>query len=76
MEKIVAWVVDNKDWLFNGAGALLIFSIIGWVARLIFKKMSARPTQTIRSGDSSTNIQAGRDVNVKTKKKGNYVGED
>jgi len=69
LEKFVAWVIDNKEWLFSGVGVVVVV----WVGRLIFKKTFASSTQTIRSGDSSTNVQAGRDVNIATKKKGNDV---
>lgn len=71
MQEFMAWLVENKEWLFSGAG-LLIFSVMG---RLLFKRIRAASTQTIRSGDSSTNVQAGRDVNIGPKKKGNDVEE-
>ncbi len=69
MEDFVTWVIENKKWLFSGVGVVVFV----WVGRLIFKKASVSSTQTIRSGDSSTNVQAGRDVNIATKKKGNDV---
>lgn len=76
MRIILSWFVDNKDWLFNGVGALLFIFILTWIARIFFKKRAVSSSQVIHSGDSSTNIQAGRDVNVEMKKKGNYVGKD
>lgn len=69
MKDFVAWVIDNKQWLFSGAGLV----VVAWMGRLIFKKRYASSTQSIRSGDSSTNVQAGRDVNIATKKKENDV---
>jgi hypothetical protein len=36
----------------------------------------ASSTKTIRSGDGSTNVQAGRDVSIGTKKKVNDVEEE
>ncbi|HPQ40196.1 MAG TPA: hypothetical protein PLV45_07455 [bacterium] len=69
MEDFVAWVIDNMKWLFSGVGVVVFV----WVGRLIFKKLYPSFTQTIRSGDSSTNVQAGRDVNIASKKKGNDV---
>lgn len=71
MEDFVAWVIDNKEWLFSGAGLV----VVAWVGRLIFKKTYTPSTQTIRSGDSSINVQGGRDVNIATKKKGSDVEE-
>ena len=72
MEKFVAWVIDNKQWLFSGIGVTVVALILSF----ILKKRSASSNQNIRSGDSSINTQAGRDVNVEMKKKGNYVGKD
>ncbi|MBD3307715.1 hypothetical protein GF348_15135 [candidate division KSB3 bacterium] len=69
MEDFIAWVVENKNWLFSGVGMM----VLAWVGRLIFKKASASSKQTIRSGDDSTNVQAGRDVHISTKRKGNDV---
>lgn len=71
MEEFVAWVLDNKTWLFSGVGV----AVVGWAARLAYLKRRASSTQSIRSGDSSTNIQAARDVNIGSKEKGNNVGE-
>lgn len=71
MERFVTWVIANKQWLFSGAGLV----IVAWVGRLIFNKRSASSTQTIRSGDSSTNVQAGRDVSIGMKK-GNDVEDE
>lgn len=64
MEEFVAWVIDNKQWLFSGAG----LAVVAWIAGLIIKKSHSSSTQTIRSGDRSTNVQAGRDVSIGTKK--------
>lgn len=71
MEDFVAWVINNKEWLFSGAGLV----VVAWIGRLIFKKRHASSTQTIRSGDSSTNVQAGRDVSIGTKKRNDVEDE-
>jgi hypothetical protein len=65
LEKFIAWVIENKDWLFSGVGLTVFY----WVGALFFKKTNTSSTQTIRSGDSSTNVQAGRNVNIGAKKK-------
>ena len=72
MEGFVAWVFDNKEWFFSGVG----LPIVAWVGRVIFKKIYTSSAQSIRSGDCSTNIQAGRDVNMGTKTKGNDVEDE
>lgn len=69
MEDFVAWVIDNKEWLFSGVGVVVVAGVV----RLILKKTYASSTQTIRSGDRSTNVLVGRDVSIGTKKKGNDV---
>jgi hypothetical protein len=69
LEEFVTLVIDNKEWLFSGVG-ILVLTLVG---RLIFKKASVSSKQIIRSGDSSKNVQAGRDFIIKTKKKGKDV---
>lgn len=64
MGNFVAWITDNKEWVFSGVGLV----VVAWIGRLIFMKTCASSSQTIRAGDSSTNVQAGRDINVGTKK--------
>ena len=71
MEDFFSWVINNIEWLFSGVGLV----VVAWVVRLVFKRAYASSTQTIRSGDSSTNVQAGRDVKLATKKNGNDVEE-
>jgi hypothetical protein len=71
VEDFFGWVISNKEWLFSGLGLV----IVAWVGRLIFKKIHASSTQNIRSGDNSTNVQANRDINIGTKKKGKDVGK-
>lgn len=69
MNAMLNWVVDNKEWLFSGAG----FVLISWVGRLLFKKMRTSSKQTIRSGHSSNNVQAGGNIYIGTTKKSNDV---
>lgn len=53
------WIVDNKEWLFSGVGITFIGAVIG--SRRI-KQKSLKQSQS--SGKNSTNIQAGKNVNV------------
>lgn len=69
MEAMSAWLISNKEWLFSGGGVVLV----SWVGRILFKRMQESSTQTIRSGDSSNNVQAGRDAYIGTKNKSNDV---
>jgi hypothetical protein len=65
------WVIKSKEWLFSGIGV----AVVSWIGVLIFKRTNASSRQTIRSGDNSTNFQAGRDVNIGPKQKGTDVEE-
>ncbi len=50
---VMAWILENKDWLFSGAAIALPLAIIGW----IFSSRKNRQVQ--KGGDNSTNIQVG-----------------
>ncbi len=63
MDSLIDWVGDNMEWLFSGIGVLVLSAVGG----LVFKKRHTSSKQVIRSGDRSTNIQVGRDVNIETK---------
>ena len=62
MDSLWEWIVGNKEWLFSGAGLVLLASI--W--RVIYRRKKAGPSQKIRSGRNSTNVQAGRDIRVES----------
>jgi len=69
LDAMLTWAIENKEWLFSGGG----FVLISWLGRILFKRMQDSSAQTIRSGDSSTNIQAGRDIHIGINKKRNDV---
>lgn len=69
LEYFIDLIIDNKEWMFSGVGVVVVV----WMVRFLFKKTYSSSTQTIRSGANSTNIQAGRDVSLVTKKKENDV---
>jgi hypothetical protein len=56
VESVINWIFDNLHWIFSGVGAVI-------VGVLITKRIKQR-SQRQSSGRSSTNIQAGRDVNL------------
>jgi hypothetical protein len=60
---IMDWIIQNKDWLFSGIGVTIIVGLIGIFIKSKFKDGSNKK-QIIKSGDHSTNIQGGRDVNI------------
>lgn len=63
ISEIMTWGADNIELLLSVAGVVLAL-----ISLFIFNKRRKSSTQTIRSGDSSTNVQAGRDINVGTRK--------
>jgi len=71
LDKLTNWILDNKEWLFSGIGVLILILI----GRFI-KGKQAESSQSIRSKNDSTNIQAGRDVRINSKPKDNDVEEE
>lgn len=59
---IMDWIIQNKEWLFSGIGVTIIVGLIGIFIKSKLKNGSKR--QIIKSGNHSTNIQGGRDVNI------------
>lgn len=51
---MVNWIIDNKEWLFSGAGLLLL----SWAVRLL-KKPAKEIQQRQKGGMFSTNVQIG-----------------
>lgn len=52
------WIVENIEWLFSGVAIAIPLAIIGWL-------FSSRGNKQVQNGgDSSTNIQVGRDLKV------------
>ena len=54
----MAWLIDNKEWLFSGVAIAIPVAFIGF----IFSGRSIRQSQ--RGGGKSTNIQIGGDVKI------------
>lgn len=53
------WIIDNKEWLFSGAGIFLITTIIALINN---KKSSLKQSQ--KSGKNSTSYQAGGGIHI------------
>jgi hypothetical protein len=53
------WIIDNKEWIFSGAGIFILTLIIG-----VFVKKSSTSKQIQKSGSNSTNYQAGGDIKI------------
>jgi hypothetical protein len=56
---MLTWAIENKAWLFSGAGVAIIAAIVRWMLR--------KPSHAQQSGGTgSQNIQAqaGRDLNI------------
>lgn len=55
------WIMENADWLFSGLGVTILTALGGIFVK---KKLDNKNSQTINSGNNSTNIQGGGNVNV------------
>lgn len=53
------WLNENKDWLFSGLLVAIPLAVIGW-----FIASRANNNQSQKSGDNSTNIQAGGNITI------------
>ena len=53
-------IVNNRQWIFDGVGALVIIAFLGW----LFRTRKDPKQQSQRSGSKSTNYQAGRDISA------------
>ena len=66
----------SRNWqlIFGGLGTAVVAAIVGAWAKAYFEKPKSTPkkdtkpiTQTIKSGNNSTNYQAGGDIDVSGK---------
>jgi hypothetical protein len=60
VSEALTWLIDNMEWIFSGIGV----AAIGWLF-LLFKRRQNGLNQRQRSGRNSTNLQAGKDINLK-----------
>lgn len=56
----MTWVAENWEVIFGGVGTAVVVAVLGVILK---KRKPAQDasSQTIESGDNSTNIQVGRD---------------
>ncbi|MBY4675908.1 hypothetical protein [Marinobacterium arenosum] len=53
------FLLDNKEWLFSGAGIFVISLITG-----LFISNKLKNKQIQKSGSNSRNYQSARDINI------------
>lgn len=58
MDVVIEWIFKHYQWVFSGIGVFLI--------SLFFIEKSNKQNQ--KSGNNSTNIQVGGDLNIKNDK--------
>jgi hypothetical protein len=59
------WVLQNKEWVFSGAG-LFLLGCIGGAIRLLLRRHDRENegiVQSQRAGHASTNVQIGKIIN-------------
>ena len=72
MDELMQWLGANKEWIFSGIGV----AIVVWMARIMIPGRKAASSQEIRSGSDSRNIQAGRDIRIKSNSTKSNVEEE
>jgi hypothetical protein len=58
---VLAWLADNKEWLFGGAGITVIAALIKIFVWPFIRTRNSGQHQS--SGSNSTNVQAGGNFN-------------
>jgi len=58
--EIISWLSQNRTWVFSGIGVAVPIAIVGW----LLSRGRAKRSQGQQSGAGSSNLQAGRDINV------------
>jgi hypothetical protein len=53
------WLMENKEWIFSGAGIFAISVLIN-----LFVKSKKATKQVQKSGSNSINYQAGGDIRI------------
>ena len=56
------WLIDNKEWVFSGAGIFLLGLLV-----TLFKKSGNTTKQSQKSGKKSSNYQSAGDINIGVK---------
>src|SRR5688572_20114946 len=77
---VFSWLSANKEWLFQGAAVLIPIALVGGIYKIVSAwnnsgRRSEIPQQSQKSGDNSTNIQAGGDASVSIKHNGEGIGK-
>lgn len=74
LKAIYNWIVENKEWFFDGLGVVLFTSIATIIVKRIqSKRQSDGISQSQAGGDGSTNLQIGGDLKVFNNKEGKNV---
>lgn len=56
------WLLENKDWMFSGAGVSILGIIVTYFQVKKRRKRKPSVTQNQQSGANSMNIQIGGDL--------------
>lgn len=56
------WIIDNKEWLFSGAGVFILSLVITY-----YMKSGSCTKQSQKSGKNSRNYQSSGDMNIEEK---------
>jgi len=62
---MIDYISNNKEWIFSGIGVFFLTLLVGF----LFRRRKAEISQSIKSGNNSTNIQIGGDISSGALKK-------
>jgi predicted tellurium resistance membrane protein TerC len=66
------WIIDNKEWLFSGAGILVVTFVIGLFYQkkkrqiVVIKEINNSKKMNQRGGKHSTNYQSSGNMHIGT----------
>lgn len=58
---MMGWIIDNREWVFSGIGVLVLSTVGGFILK---NKEKKNVSQSINSGNNSTNIQGGDNTTI------------
>lgn len=59
---MVEWIIANKEWFLSGVGGVILTIVAG-----LFMRSGSQLKQSQKSGNNSTNYQAGTSITVEHK---------
>lgn len=55
IDKIIAWVIENREWIFSGIGVTILIGIIGFIRKIITKDSNNKKIISIEQKNEGQN---------------------